>query len=146
MIYNNRRKSHEKLKHFIGNLGCKFCCILQQFFFYNRNYRKLLQTWEKVSTEPPTTTVAQHFCIIFHLLKSNFNDQNAYYVTGKARFRVLIAKRTVLRRSSGRIEFLIQKQNMVCDTKNEILIDSLTLSSAFTKIFSLSSLFQRIVT
>ena len=59
---------------------------------------------------------------------------------------MLIAKRTVLRRSSGRIEFLIQKQNMVCDTKNEILIDSLTLSSAFTKIFSLSSLFQRIVT
>ena len=59
---------------------------------------------------------------------------------------MLIAKRTVLRRSSGRIEFLIQKQNMVCDTKNEILIDSLTLSSAFTKIFSFCSLFQRIVT
>ena len=35
------------------------------------------------------------------------------YVTGKARCRVLIAKRTVLRRNSGRIEFLIQKQNII---------------------------------
>ena len=44
MIYNNRRKSHEKLKHFIGNLGCKFCCILQQFFFTTvttENYYRL---------------------------------------------------------------------------------------------------------
>ena len=47
------------------------------------------------------------------------------YVTGKALFRVLIAKRTILRRNSGRIEFLIQKQNIVLIQK---MIFSLILS------------------
>ena len=40
------------------------------------------------------------------------------HVTGKACFRVLVAKRTILRRNSARIEFLIQKQNMVFDEKS----------------------------
>ena len=47
------------------------------------------------------------------------------YVTGKALVRVLIAKRTILRRNSGRIEFLIQKQNIVLIQK---MILSLILS------------------
>ena len=47
------------------------------------------------------------------------------YVTGKACFRVLIAKRTILRRNSGRVEFFYIKKNIVFDTKNAILIDSL---------------------
>ena len=41
------------------------------------------------------------------------------YVTGKARYRLLIAKRSVLKRNSDRVEFLIQKQNRVFDAKNE---------------------------
>ena len=68
------------------------------------------------------------------------------YVTGMARFRVLITKKTVFGRNSGRIEFLIQKLNIDCHTENDIFIGSLILPSAFTKILSFSSLFQRIVT
>ena len=101
-------------------------------FFYNRNFelQKTVVDLRK-SFHRTVTTVAQYFRMMLHLLKSDFRDQNTYLCNRKR-----VAKRTILRRNSARIEFFYRKTEYGFWQK-AILIDSLILPSQKYWVFLL---------